>query len=121
MSSFLHLVPPFSFPILASFNMVMQVKSEQGLKMIKIFKDHSSKTCLLDDFEFYEARQKTIQENKAKQQIRKQARFLPFSPISYPYLVVLVLCVFGFLSFQGFLTIFHMLKLLLFSYCSFYN
>ncbi|PQM33098.1 YTH domain-containing family protein 2-like isoform X4 [Prunus yedoensis var. nudiflora] len=48
------------------------VKSEQGLKMIKIFKDHSSKTCLLDDFEFYEARQKTIQENKAKQQIRKQ-------------------------------------------------
>ncbi|BFG33362.1 hypothetical protein CerSpe_196360 [Prunus speciosa] len=49
-----------------------EVKSEQGLKMIKIFKDHSSKTCLLDDFDFYEARQKTIQENKAKQQIRKQ-------------------------------------------------
>ena len=59
-------------------NVFMQVKPEQGLKMIKMFKDHSSKTSLLDDFEFYEARQKTIQENKAKQQIRKQARFLPF-------------------------------------------
>ncbi|KAK4771715.1 hypothetical protein SAY86_013490 [Trapa natans] len=45
-----------------------EVKLEQGLKMIKIFKDHSSKTCLLDDFEFYENRQKVIQEKKAKQQ-----------------------------------------------------
>ncbi|KAK4764747.1 hypothetical protein SAY86_025837 [Trapa natans] len=45
-----------------------EVKLEQGLKMIKIFKDHSSKTCLLDDFEFYENRQKVIQEKKSKQQ-----------------------------------------------------
>lgn len=36
--------------------------------MIKIFKEHLSKTCILDDFGFYEARQKTIQEKKAKQQ-----------------------------------------------------
>lgn len=45
-----------------------EVKLEQGLKMIKIFKDHSSKTCILDDFGFYEKRQKIIQEKKAKQQ-----------------------------------------------------
>ncbi|KAJ4724010.1 evolutionarily conserved C-terminal region 2 [Melia azedarach] len=45
-----------------------EVKLEQGLKLIKIFKDHSSKTCILDDFGFYETRQKTIQEKKAKQQ-----------------------------------------------------
>ncbi|XP_038700248.1 YTH domain-containing protein ECT2-like isoform X2 [Tripterygium wilfordii] len=45
-----------------------EVKLEHGLKMIKIFKDHSSKTCILDDFTFYEARQKTILEKKAKQQ-----------------------------------------------------
>ncbi|XP_057953259.1 YTH domain-containing protein ECT2-like [Malania oleifera] len=45
-----------------------EVKLEQGLQMIKIFKDHSCKTCILDDFGFYEARQKTIQEKKAKQQ-----------------------------------------------------
>lgn len=41
---------------------------EPGLKLVKIFKEHSSKTCILDDFGFYETRQKTIQEKKAKQQ-----------------------------------------------------
>lgn len=47
---------------------LFQVKLEPGLKMVKIFKEHASKTCILDDFGFYEARQKTIQEKKAKQQ-----------------------------------------------------
>ncbi|KAK9072532.1 hypothetical protein SSX86_008966 [Deinandra increscens subsp. villosa] len=50
-----------------------EVKLEQGLQVIKIFKDHSSKQCILDDFEFYEERQKRIQEKKAKQQFLKQA------------------------------------------------
>ncbi|KAF5797385.1 putative YTH domain-containing protein [Helianthus annuus] len=50
-----------------------EVKLEQGLQMIKVFKDHSSKQCILDDFEFYEERQKRIQEKKAKQQLQKQA------------------------------------------------
>jgi len=50
-----------------------EVKLEQGLQVIKIFKDHSSKQCILDDFEFYEERQKRIQEKKAKQQLQKQA------------------------------------------------
>jgi hypothetical protein len=46
--------------------------------MIKVFKEHSSKTCILDDFGFYEARQKTIQEKKAKQlHFPKQARLTP--------------------------------------------
>ncbi|CAA2955030.1 YTH domain-containing family 2 [Olea europaea subsp. europaea] len=45
-----------------------EVKLEQGLQMLKIFKDHPSKQCVLDDFEFYEDRQKRIQEKKAKQQ-----------------------------------------------------
>ncbi|XP_020866777.1 uncharacterized protein LOC9330568 isoform X1 [Arabidopsis lyrata subsp. lyrata] len=45
-----------------------EVKLEQGLKVVKIFKEHNSKTCILDDFSFYEARQKTILEKKAKQQ-----------------------------------------------------
>ncbi|KAI7739020.1 hypothetical protein M8C21_030553 [Ambrosia artemisiifolia] len=49
------------------------VKLEQGLQVIKIFKDHSSKQCILDDFEFYEERQKRIQEKKAKQLFQKQA------------------------------------------------
>ncbi|KAL6976962.1 hypothetical protein U1Q18_025750 [Sarracenia purpurea var. burkii] len=41
-----------------------EVKVGQGLQMLKIFKDHSSKTCILDDFGFYEGRQKTIQKKK---------------------------------------------------------
>uniref|UniRef100_A0A2P2LNR5 YTH domain-containing family protein n=3 Tax=Rhizophora mucronata TaxID=61149 RepID=A0A2P2LNR5_RHIMU len=45
-----------------------EVKLEHGLKMIKIFKDHSSKTCILDDFGFYEKREKIIKEKKTKQQ-----------------------------------------------------
>ncbi|XP_076908380.1 YTH domain-containing protein ECT4-like [Bidens hawaiensis] len=45
-----------------------EVKLVQGLQMIKIFKEHSSKQCILDDFEFYEDRQKKIQHKKAKQQ-----------------------------------------------------
>lgn len=45
-----------------------EIKLEQGLQMLKLFKEHTSKTCILDDFGFYEVRQKTIQEKKAKQQ-----------------------------------------------------
>ncbi|KAI3791251.1 hypothetical protein L2E82_04955 [Cichorium intybus] len=51
-----------------------EVKLDQGLQMLKIFIEHSSKQCILDDFEFYEERQKRIQEKKAKQQqFQKQA------------------------------------------------
>jgi hypothetical protein len=35
--------------------------------MIKIFKEHSGETSILDDFGFYEDRQKKIQEMKTKQ------------------------------------------------------
>lgn len=58
--------------------------------MIKLFKDHSSKTCLLDDFEFYEDRQKTIEEVKAKRQTRKKAIFFP----------LVISSVFVFISFS---------------------
>ena len=49
-----------------------EVMLEPGLKLIKIFKEYSSKTSILDDFGFYEGRQKTILEKKAKQQYPKQ-------------------------------------------------
>ncbi|CAI9776754.1 unnamed protein product [Fraxinus pennsylvanica] len=45
-----------------------EVKLDQGLEMLKIFKDHASKQSVLDDFDFYEDRQKRIQDKKAKQQ-----------------------------------------------------
>lgn len=41
--------------------------------MLKIFKEHVSKTSILDDFAFYENRQKLMQEKRVKQQqIQKQ-------------------------------------------------
>jgi ribosomal protein S21 len=44
------------------------VKLEQGLQVLKIFKDHVWKTSILDDFGFYDNREKLMQERKAKQQ-----------------------------------------------------
>lgn len=52
-----------------------EVKPEQGIQVLKIFKSHVSKTSILDDFEFYEGRQRALQEKKAKrQQFQKQVR-----------------------------------------------
>ncbi|CAN6285605.1 unnamed protein product [Urochloa humidicola] len=50
-----------------------EIHLEQGLQMLKIFKEHVSKTSILDDFAFYESRQKLMQDKRAKQQqIQKQ-------------------------------------------------
>lgn len=38
--------------------------------MLKVFKDYASRTSLLDDFMYYENRQKVLQEEKAKLLIR---------------------------------------------------
>ena len=48
---------------------------EKGVQILKIFKDHKEKTSILDDFGFYAARERIMQEKKAKQNIQKQARF----------------------------------------------
>ncbi|KAL6576671.1 hypothetical protein OROMI_010947 [Orobanche minor] len=59
-----------------------EVKLEQGLEVLKIFKDHTSKQCILDDFDFYEDRQKRIQDKKAKlQNFQKQAQVWEGKPI----------------------------------------
>nr|VDD47416.1 unnamed protein product [Brassica oleracea] len=44
-----------------------EVNVEDGAKIIKIFKECKSKTCILDDFKFYETRQKMIRDKKIKQ------------------------------------------------------
>ncbi|GER41749.1 evolutionarily conserved C-terminal region 5 [Striga asiatica] len=44
-----------------------EVKLEQGIEMLKIFKEHDPETSLLDDFEFYDEREKSFLERKAKQ------------------------------------------------------
>ncbi|GKV07398.1 hypothetical protein SLEP1_g19181 [Rubroshorea leprosula] len=49
-----------------------EVNFEQGIQILKIFKGHSSKTCILDDFEFYESRQKIMRDKKAKHQLSQK-------------------------------------------------
>lgn len=44
---------------------IVQVKLEQGLEMLAIFKNHETEMSIIDDFEFYEQREKAMQENKA--------------------------------------------------------
>ncbi|KAJ1687456.1 hypothetical protein LUZ63_018846 [Rhynchospora breviuscula] len=43
-----------------------EVKFSQGIEMLKIFKNYSYKTSILDDFEFYENRQKAMQDRRSK-------------------------------------------------------
>ncbi|XP_062212651.1 YTH domain-containing protein ECT3-like [Phragmites australis] len=43
-----------------------EVKLEQGLQMLKMFKDHVCKTSILDDFGFYDNREKIMQEKKSR-------------------------------------------------------
>uniref|UniRef100_A0ACD6A8P8 Uncharacterized protein n=1 Tax=Avena sativa TaxID=4498 RepID=A0ACD6A8P8_AVESA len=45
-----------------------EVKLEHGLQVLKIFKDHVCKTSVLDDFGFYDNREKIMREKKAKRQ-----------------------------------------------------
>ncbi|KAJ4773344.1 evolutionarily conserved C-terminal region 5 [Rhynchospora pubera] len=44
-----------------------EVKLEQGIEMLTIFKNHEADTHLLEDFEYYEKREKLMQENRAHQ------------------------------------------------------
>ncbi|CAN8269697.1 unnamed protein product [Cochlearia groenlandica] len=55
-----------------------EVNVEHGAKIVKIFKEYMGKTCILDDFKFYETRQKIIRDKKMKQ--KKQAHSLPLKP-----------------------------------------
>ncbi|OVA19322.1 YTH domain [Macleaya cordata] len=45
-----------------------EVKLEQGLEMLSILKSYETDLSILDDFDFYEQRQKAMQERKARQQ-----------------------------------------------------
>ncbi|XP_020264052.1 uncharacterized protein LOC109839988 isoform X2 [Asparagus officinalis] len=43
-----------------------EVKFPQGIEILNIFKNYSSKTSILDDFDFYENRQKVMQHKRSK-------------------------------------------------------
>ncbi|XWS34559.1 hypothetical protein CRYUN_Cryun21dG0048600 [Craigia yunnanensis] len=44
-----------------------EVEFQQGIEMLNIFKNYESHSSILDDFYFYEERQKAMQERKARQ------------------------------------------------------
>ncbi|KAI3709019.1 hypothetical protein L2E82_38717 [Cichorium intybus] len=46
-----------------------EVKLEDGNKMLRIFKEHDSDTSILDDFHFYDEREKSFQEKRANEHI----------------------------------------------------
>lgn len=50
-----------------------EVNLDQGMEMLKIFKGFSTRTSLLDDFAFYDDRQKVLQERKLRQLVYRQA------------------------------------------------
>ncbi|XP_065881661.1 YTH domain-containing protein ECT1-like [Euphorbia lathyris] len=45
-----------------------EVKQGQGIEMLKIFKDHVAHTSILDDFDFYNQRERALKERRARQQ-----------------------------------------------------
>ncbi|PWA82539.1 YTH domain-containing protein [Artemisia annua] len=44
-----------------------EVKLEVGITMLKIFKEHEADTSILDDFNYYDEREKDLQEKKSKE------------------------------------------------------
>jgi len=52
---------------------------KQGLEMLKMFKNHPLKTSIVDDFVYYENRQKIMQEEKARHMFKsfQSPLFLP--------------------------------------------
>ncbi|KAL1300133.1 hypothetical protein HN51_044818 [Arachis hypogaea] len=46
-----------------------EVSFAQGIEILNIFKNYIARTSILDDFEFYESRQKVMQEKKMRQSV----------------------------------------------------
>ena len=44
------------------------MKLEYGLQMLTIFKNHEAETTIVEDFDFYEQREKALKENRRQQQ-----------------------------------------------------
>ncbi|XP_065863901.1 YTH domain-containing protein ECT1 isoform X2 [Euphorbia lathyris] len=58
-----------------------EIMCKQGVEMLKIFKNYTSRTSLLDDFVYYEDRQRIMQEEKAK---------LVYKSLGSPFLPALI-------------------------------
>ncbi|KAI3687043.1 hypothetical protein L1987_80733 [Smallanthus sonchifolius] len=60
-----------------------EIKYKKGIEMLKVFKNYAKKTSLLDDFMYYENRQKILQEEKARLLIRSFGTPV-FVPVLHP-------------------------------------
>ncbi|KAJ7526797.1 hypothetical protein O6H91_16G023600 [Diphasiastrum complanatum] len=49
-----------------------EVKFDQGIEMLNIFKKFTARTSILDDFHFYEARERVLQEKRGRSQMQLQ-------------------------------------------------
>lgn len=63
------------------------MKFDQGMEMLSILKNYTSNTSILDDFDFYENRQKIMQEKRIRQSFSRRdlqvwASLFPFPLIS---------------------------------------
>ncbi|XP_062226673.1 YTH domain-containing protein ECT3-like isoform X2 [Phragmites australis] len=47
-----------------------EVKLEQGLQMLAIFKNHEAQTTILEDFDFYEQREKAMLDNRQQEKLQ---------------------------------------------------
>ncbi|XP_021816772.1 uncharacterized protein LOC110759056 isoform X1 [Prunus avium] len=45
-----------------------EVNLKQGIELLKIFSDYDARTSIIDDFEFYDEREKSLKERKVRQQ-----------------------------------------------------
>ncbi|TQD87309.1 hypothetical protein C1H46_027140 [Malus baccata] len=45
-----------------------EVNLKQGIELVKIFNDFDARTSIIDDFEFYDEREKSLKERKVKQE-----------------------------------------------------
>lgn len=57
-----------------------EVKFEQGSEILEIFKNYTAKTSILDDFTFYDDRQKAMQEKRARLQQQQRLRLRQTKP-----------------------------------------
>ncbi|KAL8216317.1 hypothetical protein R6Q57_023154 [Mikania cordata] len=60
-----------------------EIKYKKGIEMLKVFKNYPKKTSLLDDFMYYENRQKILQEEKARLLIKSFGTPV-FVPVLHP-------------------------------------
>eukprot|EP00270_Netrium_digitus_P004762 TRINITY_DN16079_c0_g1_i6.p1 TRINITY_DN16079_c0_g1~~TRINITY_DN16079_c0_g1_i6.p1 ORF type:complete len:627 (+),score=109.23 TRINITY_DN16079_c0_g1_i6:117-1997(+) len=49
-----------------------EIEYEQGMEMLNIFKNYAARTSILEDFSFYDGRQRAMQERKERQQLLLQ-------------------------------------------------